>query len=266
MGCKNVVITGGGSGIGFALAKASAQREYQVIILDKEPVAPSHIAQELPEADYLSVDVSDFASVTDAAQNIFSRYQTVDLVFNNAGIMIPGKVCEQDAEQFSRVINVNLMGAFHVIRTFVPLMRTQDTPSRIVNTSSLAGLIPSPLFGAYNASKHGVIALSETLDYELKMENDTNVSVSVLAPGPVATPIMQAAKQEALGDETQTLLDYLHANMQDIGLTPEAIAEVTFKAIENGQYWVFPHPEHLPRIATRAQDISEIKDPTFTPW
>lgn len=265
MKAGTAIITGAASGIGLAMAKASARRGYAVWGLDFNKDGQDILSAHIADARFSHLDVSNQEQVAAAAREIISQAPNIRLLFNNAGIMIPGRVWEQSPEHFAKVLNVNLMGAFYILRHFVPHLIEQNTPAHIVNTASLAGLIPSPLFGAYNAAKHGLVGLSETLLYEVQMQK-APITVSLLAPGPVATPIMQAAKHETAEDSTQALLDHLHSNMQEIGLSPDEIAEAAFAAIDRGEYWIFPHPEQIDRIQKRAASMSNPAPPQFEPW
>lgn len=267
MSAPLAVITGAASGIGLALAGAAAKRGYQLALSDYDSSGEASIRAALPELSffYTPCDVSDADAVADFADTVWQAFGRVDLLFNNAGIMTPGQPWQMSPAQFKQIIDVNLNGVYHGIHAFMPKLMGQDLRARIVNTASLAGLVPTPMFAAYNAAKHGVIALSETLHYDAQMA-DLPVDVSVLAPGAVATNIMLAKHSKDLDDATKGLLAYLHEQTGKVGLTPDVVAEIAFTGIEAGRYWIFPHDDQLDRLRRRADMIIAGTTPEFEPW
>ncbi len=168
---KVVVITGGASGIGLALARAVTIRGAHVAIADVQQSAldAARDSGELP-ADTLAVrtDVSDPASVAALRDAVLEQHGRVDVLCNNAGVSTYNLLADQTLDDWRWVLGVNLWGVIHGIDAFLPVLRSQGTPAHIVNTASVAGLISGiPFIGPYAVSKVGVVAISETLRQEL---------------------------------------------------------------------------------------------------
>jgi NAD(P)-dependent dehydrogenase (short-subunit alcohol dehydrogenase family) len=186
-----VVITGAGSGIGRGLAHAFAEQGARLVLADRDATGVEGTRSELPEgtpASLVTTDVSRPEAVDELAAHAFDIGGAVHVLCNNAGVACSGLTWEQSLEDWQWLLGVNLMGVVHGIRSFVPRMLAQGAPAHIVNTASMMGLLTSPGIGAYAASKHAVIAISESLRHDLAAR-EASVSVSVLCPGPVNTNV-----------------------------------------------------------------------------
>jgi NAD(P)-dependent dehydrogenase (short-subunit alcohol dehydrogenase family) len=157
------------------------------------------------------------------------------------------------------VVNVNLMGVVHGVQAFVPIMLKQGEEGHIVNTSSIAGLLANSGSAPYDASKFGVVALSETLHQELQMAGG-KIGVSVLCPGLVKTQILEAARNRPAGplpDEdlpagmTRTLMRTIMA----AGIEPAKVADAVLDAVRERRFYILPHPEFAAQVAKRAEAI-----------
>ena len=184
------VVTGGASGIGLAMAQRLAAEGMRIVLADIERAVLAYAGDELARsgADVLTVpaDVSLAADVEVLAATTLEHFGDVHLVCNNAGVGSRGlPIAELPLEDFSWVLGVNLFGVIHGIRSFLPHL-LRNGVGHIVNTASISGLYHLPRMGPYNASKAAVIALSETLRFEL---DGSGVSVSVLCPSWVRTNI-----------------------------------------------------------------------------
>jgi NAD(P)-dependent dehydrogenase (short-subunit alcohol dehydrogenase family) len=165
-------------------------------------------------------------------------------------------------------MGVNLWGVIHGVRVFVPLMLAQDTECHLVNTASLAGLISGPGVGAYRVTKHGVVALSETLYHELA-ERGAKVKVSVLCPAIVNTRIMESARNrpghlptaEPLDPASRARWETLR-QLVPTGMPPGQVADAVFQALRRDQFYIFTHPERKEAIRTRMEDILQERSPT----
>src|SRR5271155_1434123 len=175
---KVAVITGGGSGLGRELARLGATLGMKLVLADIQNDALQSSADELRGAGAVVLtqrtDVSDGAQIQALANATMERFGAVHLLFNNAGIATAGLVWEQSERDWQWTLGVNLWGVIHGVRIFTPLMLSaaQSAPAyrgHIVNTASMAGLLNPPLSGAYNASKHAVVSLTETLHHDLTL-------------------------------------------------------------------------------------------------
>lgn len=194
---KVAVVTGGGSGIGRAVATHLAGAGMQVVVADIEQDALDATVAELVAGGHRAIgvraDVSDGASVEALAETTVAEFGAVHVVHNNAGVGVGGPVWTHTERDWQWVLGVNLWGVIHGIRSFVPRMLDQGGPAHVVNTASMAGLISVPYLGAYNVSKHGVVTLSETLHRDLGLAG-SDIGVSVLCPGLVMTNIFESQR------------------------------------------------------------------------
>lgn len=180
-------ITGGGSGIGRALAQALAARGASVRVADIDGAAAARVAAECgSRASAITLDVCDDQAVRAAIEGFAAEYGQLDCLFNNAGIGVAGETNEIPLAEWRRVLDVNLYGVVHGVLAAYPLMLRQGS-GHIVNTASLAGLVPAPLLTPYAVSKHAVVGLSTSLRIEAAPRG---VRVSVLCPAAIETPLL----------------------------------------------------------------------------
>ncbi len=274
---KVAVVTGAASGIGHALAEKSAQEGMKVVLADVEERALKQAEEELKasSAEVLAVrtDVSQARDVERLAQQAFATYGAVHLLFNNAGVAAGTTVWESSLADWQWVLGVNLWGVIYGTRSFVPRMLEQDTEGHIVNTASIAGLASGP-GGIYAVTKHGVVALSETLYHELALRG-AKIKVSVLCPGFVNTRIMDAARNRPaelqndpaegkVSPQEETMLQFMRQAIQ-AGMPPHQVADIVFKAIRDETFYILPHPEWKEAIRARMEAILQERNPTLVP-
>src|SRR5690242_9962377 len=184
-------MTGGASGIGLGLARRFGRAGMKVVLGDVEAPALDSALAELRdlgvEAQGVACDVTDPAQMDALARAALDAHGAVHVFCNNAGVGGGGLSWEMPLSTWQWVLGVNLWGVIHGIRTFVPILHEQDE-AHIVNTASVAGLVGAPFMGPYNASKHAVVAMSETLHHEFALTG-ARARVSVLCPGWVNTGI-----------------------------------------------------------------------------
>jgi len=263
------VITGAASGIGCGLAWRCAQEGMKVVLADVDVSALSNTAAALQAtgAVILAVptDVSKASDVEALAHKTLETFGAVHLLCNNAGVGTVPAIWESSLDEWEWILGVNLWGVIYGIHFFVPIMLNQATGGHIVNTASVAGLISTPGLGAYKVSKHGVVALSETLFHELAQRN-ANVNVSVLCPGYVDTNLMDTSARHRPTTRPQNT-DEL-ANEQRLreavraGTSPDRIAECVFTALKEDQFYILPHPEWKDLVRVRMEDILYDRNPT----
>ena len=186
---KTVVITGGGSGIGKAVAIAVAKKGARVHLLDLRQERITAVIDELSSVvDVYShnicghtVDVTSPVQLEQVATTIQER---VDILINCAGVLHQGKIATTPDKELHQVLDVNLWGAIYSIKAFLPQMRNRKQGSHIINIASIAGLIAAPEISLYNASKFAILGLTESLSIELAPEN---IHVAAVCPGSVNT-------------------------------------------------------------------------------
>ena len=243
------MITGAASGIGRALAARLAREQMRLVLADVNRRGLREVARALG-AIAVRTDVSRSAEVEALAAKTYARFGAVHLLINNAGVAEQGAVWEVPLRRWRRVVGVNLWGVIHGCLAFVPRMLAQNEAAHVVNTASMAGLVTPPLAGAYAATKHAVVALSEALVQDLTSRG-ARIGVSVLCPGWVATRLGQSAPG------ADAVLRTLIAR----GVPPEAVAERTVRAIRSGEFYVLTHPEMASAVERRTQAIVAGRSP-----
>jgi 2-dehydro-3-deoxy-L-rhamnonate dehydrogenase (NAD+) len=192
---RNAVVTGGASGLGFAIAERLAVSGAKVVIWDIDAAA-AHAAANKLGAVAVAADVSDTGSVTSAVNETLASAQSIDILINNAGITGPNATLwDYPIDSWKRVFAVNVEGVFHCCRAVVPVMRERDY-GRIVNIASVAGKDGNPNASAYSASKAAVIALTKSLGKELA---DTAIRVNCVTPAAVRTPLFAQMSEAHIG-------------------------------------------------------------------
>ena len=185
---KRVLITGGANGIGAATASRFLDEGARVKVLDRDAEGCARLEQQFSSlATSIVADVTDVDAVTTAFENIDAVWNGLDILINNAGISLPHAFMEVRPEDWSRILDVNLNGVFHVAQEAARRMSTAGA-GVIINMGSTNALIGMPRYAAYNVSKAGVVALTRTMALELA----PNIRVNAVCPGYVLTPMQQA--------------------------------------------------------------------------
>ena len=260
------VITGAASGIGLALARQALARRMRLVLADIDSGALRRARSQLTAGDdellLQTVDVSRDAEVQRLADAAYARFGSVQLLCNNAGVGFARLAAEHSAADWEWVLGVNLYGAAHGIRHFLPRMQAAGLPAHVLNTASAAGLVSLPGMAAYNASKQAVVALSETLHAEL-LAAASPVGVSVLCPAWVPTaidsserarPARHGRAAEASAGSTvyaQVLQQAVRAGRLDA----DAVAGIAFDAVARRQFYILPHPKIAQALAQRVSEI-----------
>jgi NAD(P)-dependent dehydrogenase (short-subunit alcohol dehydrogenase family) len=252
---KTAVITGAASGIGRALAFRLAREGMHLVVADIDRRRLGEVAAGLPGSLAVRTDVSRVSDVESLAKAAYARFGAVHLLCNNAGIAEYGPVWEVPLARWRRVVGVNLWGAIHGCLVFVPRMLAQSGAAHVVNTASMAGLVTPPLAGAYSATKHAVVALSEALVQDLALHR-ARIGVTVLCPGWVSTRLVDSARKP----------DPVLRTLMARGLAPEAVAERTVRAVRKGEFYVLTHPEMAPAVHRRAEEILSGRAPAAVPF
>jgi len=248
---KTAFVTGGASGIGLALGRAFARAEMHVMLADIETEALEAAVKSLGNVGLgvrgVTCDVADALSVERAAQATCQAFGNVHVVCNNAGVAAGGGIDHISLDNWRWVLDVNLMGVLHGIRSFLPHIRGHGQGGHIVNTASMAGMTGGLGFSPYTASKFAVVGMSEGLAEQLKSHG---IGVSVLCPSYVRTGIGASGRNRPQRYGPSPTLDPASpaaAMVADIalrlqaGLEPDAVAARVLDAVRNDELYIFTH-------------------------
>jgi NAD(P)-dependent dehydrogenase (short-subunit alcohol dehydrogenase family) len=251
------VVTGGGSGIGRALALSLAREGARLVLADLDEPAMDGVARQAREqgVETLTVrtDVTDLAQVQALAERAWKAFGAVHVLCNNAGVAAWGGLDKATHRDWQWVLGVNLWGVIHGIEAFVPRMIAGGQRGHIVNTASMAGLIASQGLGVYNTSKYAVVGLSETLAKDLK---PYGIGVSVLCPMGVETRIRESERSRPAALRNEVAAE---PAVELIGryLPPETVAGMALDAIRRGDLYVITHDEGLEPLRRRFERMQQ---------
>ena len=270
------VITGAASGFGREFALIGARLGMKLVLADVQQDALDATKAELEgkgaQVVAMICDVRHADQVQALADAAMARFGAVHLVFNNAGVGSGGLIWENTQADWEWVLGVNLWGVIHGTRIFTNLMLAcakadPDYEGHIVNTASMAGLLNAPTMGVYNVSKHAVVSLSESLYQDLQLV-EAPIGASVLCPYFVPTGISQSHRNRPadLKGDAPTASQRAAQAMSDKAVTSgkvtaQEVAENTFKAINEQQFYIFSHPGALSNVQERMEDIMMIRNP-----
>ncbi len=267
---KAAFVTGGASGIGLALGRAFAQAGMRVMLADIEADSLAAAVASLqgvgPQVRGVTCDVADPASVDRAAEASYQAFGRVHVVCNNAGVAGGTGIDNISLDDWRWVLDVNLMGVLHGIRTFLPHIRAHGEGGHIVNTASLAGMTSGLGFSPYSASKFAVVSMSEGLAMEVA---PLGIGVTVVCPGWVRTRISESGRNrpDRYGPATAPdpaspggALAAQIATLLRSGLDPVDVAWRVLTAIREGELYVFTHPEMRGAVDARFAAIQAAFD------
>ncbi|MEA2624590.1 MAG: hypothetical protein QOD06_635 [Candidatus Binatota bacterium] len=253
------VVTGGGSGIGRALALAFAREGASVVIADVDDPAMAGVAREIEAAGgqalAVRTDVTRLEEVQALAERTFARFGAAHVICNNAGVGVFGPLASASHRDWQWVMNVNVWGVIHGIEVFLPRLIAQAEGGHIVNTASMAGLAGMPGLGVYCASKFAVVGLTESLHRELA---GSGIGASVLCPMIVNTRIN--ASERSRPDELRNA-DAGAVSLEEAQFSygrviePEEVAEHVLDAIRKNELYVLTHHESRDILQRRADRI-----------
>ena len=267
---KVAAVTGAASGLGRSMALAFAAEGMDLALADVDEVNLSSVQEEVlakgVRAITLKVDVSNAQQVEIFRDQTLTRLGGVHVVCNNAGVSPLGAVWENSAADWQWILGVNLWGVVHGVRAFAPHLIAQNE-GHIVNTASVSGLISPPGSGAYNVTKHAVVALSESLYHDLR-ERNSHVGVSVLCPAYVPTGIVDSerSRPKELGASTkseQTLAReaMLRKAVRSGKVSADQVARAVVAAIKEERFYILTHPKIKGAIQARMEDILNARAP-----
>lgn len=250
---KNAVVTGAGSGIGFALARALARENANVALLDIDDAllaeARDAVATLGVRAQAYRVDVGDRAAVHAAAARVERDLGAVHVLCDNAGVAFRGPALDETPDEtFDWMFNVNVSGMFNVAKAFITQMRRHRKGGHVVLTGSIAGLhaMRGRRNGIYSATKMAVVGLAEFLRETLPAEG---IGVSVLCPGNVVTRAQQSGRwrQERYGGP----FEREGANLPRSGMDPDDVGRIVVRGIQDDAFYIFTHPSDRTYVEER---------------
>lgn len=229
-GSKVVIVTGASSGIGASIALRLARSGFRVFGTSRKPAVPLTNR----EFDMLALDVTSQDSMTALISNVLNRAGRIDVLVNNAGFGIaPAAAEESSMRQAAQLFETNLLGLIGMTQAVLPQMRLQGS-GRILNMSSILGLVPTPFGALYSASKHAVEGYSESLDHEIR--ND-GIRVSLIEPAFTKTSFFQNSLR---ADATKSHFDGMRARVESAiaraesdADDPAVVADTVLKALKD---------------------------------
>jgi NAD(P)-dependent dehydrogenase (short-subunit alcohol dehydrogenase family) len=257
---KVAFITGGASGIGLGIAAAFVAAGMKAVLADlrqdhiDEALATFKSRGQSASVHAIRVDVTDRAALAAAADETERVFGKVHVLVNNAGIGIQGPFEGITYEDWDFGLAVNLGGVVNGLQTFLPRIRAHGQGGHVVNTASLAALVPMPAqFVIYVTAKAAVVAMSETIRGELMQEN---IGVSVLCPGPIRTNIGELAKNRpakfGVGDafEKAEQAGVTHVPFPSM-MEPADVGQLVLRAVQNDDLYIITHGEWRPAAEGR---------------
>ena len=231
---RSAVVTGAASGIGRALAEQLAGNGVHVTLADRQFELAERVAADIRAAGGVAaaaeLDVRDAERFGDVVRRAAGDAGRLDFLFNNAGVVVFGEVRDYEQSDWDHTIDVNLRGVAHGIQAAYPLMIEQGF-GHIINTASMAGLVPGPLQGIYTATKHAVVALSRALRVEAR---PYGVRVSVVCPGVVRTPILSGGRYGSIKRSVDPSILAAHFDRL-LPMDPERLAYRVLKAVDRNR-------------------------------
>lgn len=227
---KTAIITGAGGGIGRGISVSLAQRQCHVILTDINEQGLEETANLIKplgvKVSCAKVDVSDKESIANFAQKIHAEHEQIDVLVNNAGVALSGTFDQVAEDDFEWLMNINFYGVVRMTRAFMDLLQKSDD-ARIINISSIFGIIAPPGQTAYSSSKFAVRGFSESLRHEL---TNTNIGVTQVHPGGVSTDIANNSRHPA-GTDAELIEKQLKEYNKQLVLPPAVAGETIVRGM-----------------------------------
>lgn len=267
---KVAVITGAASGFGRAFALHCAGLGMRLMLSDVDEMGLNETMTLLGAASDRTVarrcDVSRADDVEALACETFAHFGAAHLLFNNAGVVTGGALWRAPAQDWAWTFGINVFGVANGIRAFVPRMLEQGEGAHIVNTASASGLVSPGGLGVYAASKHAVVALSESLQHDLRAAG-ARIGVSVLCPAFVDTGITNAERHRppelaAHNPDAAATQEWLREATRAGRLSAADVARLTLDAVRAGHFYILTHPKIKGAVEARLRDVLDDRLPT----
>ncbi|GAA5060662.1 SDR family oxidoreductase [Erythrobacter westpacificensis] len=251
-------ITGGASGIGLGMAKAFLAEGMKVSLADwnDDHIAKAKAALAGNNAvHFVKANVADRDNLRAAVNETLEHFGKIHVLCNNAGVNGGGTAASPDFEDWDRALSVNLGGVVNGTKIVVPIIRAQGEGGHVVNTSSMAGVVPLPGLAAYSTAKYAVRGFSESLRIQLA---EKGIGVSCLFPGATRTALVPTPEDDPTLDEEnapQFLKDLWDAMRGAID--PEDTGRAVVEAIRENRFYIFTNREFLEEVKERHREIED---------
>jgi len=263
---KTAVISGGAEGIGLSIAKALGEEKMNIVLTDINKENLQKACLELEERGVsvlpVALDVAIEEQWEVVAEKALARFRKIHMVVNNAGVGgESGSIESQNNKGWQWALDVNLMGVVYGAKVMVPLIKQHDEGGWVVNVASMAGMGGIPYSGAYTATKAAVVALSESWAGELE---NTGINVSVLCPAFVQTRIYDSErnrpvqyKSDAVNSDNKNSFLNRAKELVKNGIEVSIVGKRVVEALNDGEFYIFTHPNYHPILEKRSADIDE---------
>lgn len=237
---KKILITGAGSGLGKALALRYAQQAAEVCVADVDSVAGQAVADQIVaqggQAFFLACDITKQWDVDKLSMTLAERWQSLDMLINNAGVATAGAIESESLEQWQWVLEINLLGQVRMTKACLALLRNSQSSERdIVYIASQAGITPAPGMGSYSVTKAAVVSLAETAHLELAPEG---IHVSVVCPAFFDTNLNQSLRSDDAAMQT-----VVNKMIKKSGVSADSIAEKIQAGVAARKFMVVTHKD-----------------------
>ena len=254
---KVAFITGGASGIGLGMARAFLEEGMKVALADWSDEHIAKAREQLAGSNavhFVKTDVADRASLRGAAEETLEAFGRIHVLCNNAGVNGGGTAASENFDEWDRVMAINLGGVVNGTKIVAPIIRRQGEGGHIVNTSSMAGVVPLPGLAAYSTAKYAVRGFSESLRIQLAKEG---IGVSCLFPGATRTAIVplpeddpENIKEEGAPQFLKDLWDAMRG-----AIDPYDTGKAVVGAIRDNRFYIFTNREFLDEVKQRNREI-----------
>ena len=254
---RTAFVTGGASGIGLGMVRCFLREGMNVMVADlsDEHLEQARAALQLHGARvrFIKLDVADRGQMTRAADETERAFGKVHVLCNNAGVSSPIPMDEASYEDWDWILGVNLQGVINGIVTFLPRLKGHGEGGHIVNTSSIAGLVPAPAWGGiYTTAKFAVHGLSGSLRLSVGKHR---IGVTVLCPGATKSDVRRSELLRPERFRTASRASHAMPSLQEVGLQPEVLGERVVQAIRRNEFYVIAHAENKAHVHAFAEDM-----------
>ena len=274
---KVALITGAANGFGREFVKEAAARGMKIVAVDIEKAEVEAVCAEerAKGADIIAIhaDITKFEDIERTVSTTMETYGQIDLLMNNAGVALLGTIWDLPLRDWEWIVHANLLSHAAYMKLVIPIMLQQKTHCHIVNTASVAGVLTANGMPAYYATKHGAVAMAESVSYDLQAIG-ADIAVSVFCPGYVQTDLhnCQRHRPEQYRDDSDPYYTSFAfeeaqrtaANLINTGKPIDSIGMRVFQAIEDEDFYILTDPLYTGMIGERVNDMLAGKGPKLT--